>query len=385
MQKAQLTRRQFIQHIGCSAAMLGFGAHMPMAFANTESVLPFRKNAAPLWLHFNENSLGMSPKALSAAKLATEQFGNRYPDEAYEQFKQQLAIHHGVEPEQLIFGNGSTEVIQAIVAYAAKQNAVVVEPNPTFGALRSNAQAEGLKVIRVPVGKSFEIDIEAMKKHAMAQKGAVLINLCNPNNPTGNIVSHKIITDWLKSAPQNHLFLLDEAYYDYAQNNPNYKSGFAYIQQGMENVVITRTFSKVHGMAGLRIGYGIANKVLANKINPFAAGFNLNIGGIAAASAALADKAFYAASIESNQQAKIILTTALDELSLPYIPSEANFVLHKLGAPLDIYSNHMQRNGIKVGRKMTADPYWNRISLGTPIEMQAFVNTLLAFRQRGWV
>ena len=381
----QPSRRQFIQQLGFGAGWLGLAANTSWVFANSTPILPFRQNAAPLWLHFNENSLGMSPNAMSAAKYAIERYGNRYPSATVDEFKDKLADHHQVKPEQLIFGNGSTEVLQAIATYAARQNATMIESSPTFGALRGYCKAENLNVIQVPVGQNFEMNIAAMKKQATAQTGSVLINICNPNNPTGNIIDFTTMFDWINNAPETHLFLLDEAYFDYAQANPSYKSGLDLINQGKDNVVISRTFSKVHGMAGMRMGYGIATAKTANKIKPFAAGFNLSAAGIAAASAALDDKEFYKKSIEYNDLSRVILVDTLTKLDLEYVPSDTNFVLHRIGKPLAEYTEHMQRNGVRVGRKMTIDDHWNRISLGTPDEMKIFTQTLMAFRQNGWV
>ncbi|MFT6806099.1 MAG: histidinol-phosphate aminotransferase [Glaciecola sp.] len=381
----QPSRRQFIQQLGFGAAWLGLAANTSLVFANNTPILRLRQNTAPLLLHFNENSLGMSPNALSAAKSAIEHYGNRYPSASVDEFREKLADHHQVKSEQLIFGNGSTEVLQAIATFAARQNATMIEPSPTFGALKEYCKAENLNVIQVPVGQNFEMNIAAMKKQAMAQTGSVLINICNPNNPTGNIVDFTTMFDWISNAPDTHLFLLDEAYFDYAQANPRYKSGLDLIKQGKDNVVISRTFSKVYGMAGMRVGYGIATVNTANKIKPFAAGFNLSAAGIAAASAALDDKSFYKKSIEYNQLSRKILVATLNELELESVPSDTNFVLHRIGTPLADYAEHMQQNGIRVGRKMTLDDRWNRISLGTPDEMKIFTQTLKAFRQKGWV
>lgn len=381
----QPSRRRFIQKLGLGAAWLGLATNTSLVFANSTPTISFRKNAAPLLLHFNENSLGMSPKALSAAKYAIEQCGNRYPDVSVDEFKVKLADHHKVKPEQLIFGNGSTEVLQAIATYAAQNNATMIEPSPTFGDLKSYCKAENLNVIQVPVGHNFEMNIAAMKKQALALTGSVLINICNPNNPTGNIIDFTTMFDWINNAPETHFFLLDEAYFDYAQTNAHYKSGLELINQGKDNVVITRTFSKVYGMAGMRMGYGITTVKTANKIKPFAAGFNLSAAGIAAASAALDDKSFYKKSIEYNQLSKTILVDTLNELELEHIPSDTNFILHRIGTPLADYAKHMQQNGVRVGRKMTLDDRWNRISLGTPDEMKIFSQILKVFRQEGWV
>ena len=379
------SRREFIKQLGLGATCLALATKIPLAFADGRLTLPFRQNAAPLLLHFNENSLGMSPKALSAAKRAIELYGNRYADESFEAFKSKLAAYHQVKPEQLIFGNGSTEVLQAIATYAANQNATMIEPNPTFGALRGFCKAENMQVIQVPVGQNFEMNIAAMKKQASAQKGPVLVNICNPNNPTGNIVDFQVLFDWINNAPDTHLFLLDEAYFAYAQNNPRYKSGLDLIMQGKDNLVISRTFSKVYGMAGMRMGDGIASIKTANEINPFAAGFNLNAAGIAAATVALDDTGFYNKSIKFNQLSKILLIDTLNKLDLEYVSSDTNFVLHRIGSPLADYAKHMQDNGIRVGRKMTKDDSWNRLSLGTPDEMAIFTKTLMAFREKNWV
>jgi histidinol-phosphate aminotransferase len=200
------SRRKFLQQLGLGAACLSLAANTPMAFAASNPILSFRQNAAPLLLHYNENSLGMSPKALQAAKRAIELYGNRYPGESLSEFKNKLAVYHQVQPEQLILGNGSTEVLQAIATYCAQQNACMIEPKPTFGALRRYCRAESLNVIQVPVGQNFEMNIAAMKKQAMAQTGAVLINICNPNNPTGNIVDFSVLFEWINSAPIHTCF-----------------------------------------------------------------------------------------------------------------------------------------------------------------------------------
>lgn len=381
--KTPLTRRRFIGYsLGMVAAASPIGLQSVLA---EEAVLPFRKDASILKLHFNENSLGMSPKALLAAQEATQMRGNRYPDVSVNNLRVLLAEEHKVAPEQILFGNGSVEVLSGVVRLAAKRGAVVVEPTPTFGMVRTYAKAEGLTVHQVPVTSEFETDIDAMRKEAGRHKGPVLINLCNPNNPTGTVADYKYIWDWIEQAPDNHLFLLDEAYHDYALQNSRYKSGLEFIHKGRENLVIARTFSKIHGMAGMRVGYGVAAKETAKQLTPFTADFNLTAAGAAAAIAALQDDAFYQQSLASNQKAKAILLSALDELELKHIDSNTNFVLHRINADLETYSRRMKDNGIWVGRRMTKDDGWNRLSIGTPQEMQQFSTALKEFRKRGWV
>lgn len=382
---SQFSRRQLLRALGASAALIGLAPLGGTAWARADDVLDFRKGAAPLLLHFNENSLGMSPKAIAVAQGAVKNAPNRYADSKIAELRSMIARSHGVPEAQVMLGNGSTEVIRAVVTAAAQVNAVVIEPDPTFGDVRRYARAEGMEVITVPVGAGFETDIAAMRARAATVSGPVLINICNPNNPTGTIIDPAALTAWLDAAPDNHLFLIDEAYFDYAKDSAGYMSLTADVAAGRENVVVARTFSKVYGMAGMRIGYGIAAPKTAARLSPFSSTYNMNIGGVSAAITSLKDEAFYEKSLASNARAKGILLDALAELDLAHIPSHTNFVLHRIGSDLDPYKTRMKANGILVGRRMTAEDGWNRISIGTPDEMTEFVRTLMAFRDRGWV
>lgn len=379
------SRRDFLRKMSYGAALAAAASYSPYLIARATGQAAIRHNAEMLPLHFNENSLGMSVKAANAAQQALLKFGNRYAMEDFDSFLSKLANHHKVDETQLIFGNGSTEVLSAVVTFAASQGAVVIEPSPTFGALRDYSKNHGMQVISVPVDKDFVIDLSIMRETAQKQSAPVLINLCNPNNPTGNIVKHAYLVDWIANAPENHLFLIDEAYYDYAAGIDDYQSMLPMIKAGKDNVVVTRTFSKIYGMAGMRMGYGLATPKTAAKIKPFSADANLNVAGIAAASASLDDTEYYEKSLSSTRESKAILIQALDELSLAYVPSHTNFILHRINQPLASYAGRMLENNVKVGRKMTESEYWNRISLGTPEQMQQFVATLKAFRARDWV
>ena len=381
----QHSRRDFVRLCGSSAALLSAGLLPSAGIARTPAQLPSRQGAAPLWLNYNENSLGMSPQAVVAAQRATRDSGNRYPDAAVEKLRAALADLHGVPTEQVILGNGSTEVIQAIVTVAEGRGAKLIEPAPTFGDARRYSEAEGLDMIQVPVGNGFETDVAALRKQAETTPGTLLINICNPNNPTGTIVDHAALTDWISKAPDNHIFLIDEAYFDYAQSNSAYSSVLPLIKSGKENLILTRTFSKIYGMAGMRIGYGVAAPATAREVRKFAAGYNLSAAGTAAALASLADTNFYKHSLKSNQLAKSTLLNTLDQLGLERIESNTNFVLHRIEGKLADYAARMADNGIYIGRRMTKEDGWNRISIGTPQEMLEFADTLKEFRLKGWV
>lgn len=379
------SRRLFLQGMTSVAALAGTSVLVQSAYAQENALLPFRDGAEQLFLHFNENSLGMSPLALKAGQAEIARSGHRYPDGAVEHLRNRLANKHSVPSNQIIMGNGSTEVIGAIVTLAAKNGASVIEPAPTFGDVRRRAKAAGMKVHQVPVGAEFKTDINALKERASQVKGPLLINICNPNNPTGSVVEHDSLVKWITSAPDNHTFLIDEAYFEYAQLNGAYSSVLPLILKGQENLVLTRTFSKIYGMAGMRVGYAIAAPKTAVQVRQFAADFNLSVAGVAAAVTSLEDDVFYQRSLKSNQKGKAILVKTLDELNLKHIESNTNFVLHRIQSDLSSYARRMSANGINVGRRMTKDDGWNRISIGQPHEMQAFVETLKAFRAKGWV
>lgn len=385
MQNITDSRRQFLKTLSHSILLVGAGSMLPWSIAAQGAKFDFRLGQDELLLHFNENALGMSPKAILAAQQAIRDWGNRYPDGQVNRLRQTLADLHGVDLRQIILGNGSTENIGAVVAHAEKVGASVVEPSPTFGDLRRRSLALGLQVNQVPVGEGFVTDLNALKHAAEQQAGPVLVNICNPNNPTGTIVDKGALADWINSASDKHLFLVDEAYYEYAKSHKRYDSVLPLIKSGKENLILTRTFSKVYGMAGMRIGYAIAAPATAAKIDRLAASFNLSAAGVAAAQASLQDTAFFEKSLASNQRAKRILTDKLTELGLPYIESHTNFVLHRINSDLASYSKRMRDNGIRVGRPMTKEDGWNRLSVGRPEDMAIFVQTLSEFRRRGWV
>ncbi|WP_262694088.1 pyridoxal phosphate-dependent aminotransferase [Kordiimonas aquimaris] len=381
---SNLSRRQFLGGLASSALVVGAGG-LFMPALGQDNLLDFRLGADPLLLHFNENSLGMSPMAIKAVQDVAVNAANRYPDNFVADLRETLGKRHGVPTEQVILGNGSTEVIQAIVTVAARMGAKVIEPDPTFGDVRRYAKAEGMQVIAVPVGGDFVTDIAALRAAAEATGGPLLINICNPNNPTGTIVDSTALFNWIDAAPDDHIFLLDEAYVDYAEQNPAFKSGLALVQAGRENVVVTRTFSKVYGMAGMRIGYGLAAPKTAKSVRRFSANFNLSATGSAAALASLKDEAYREASVASNARGRATLLETLDGLGLMHIESNTNFVLHRINSDVKPYQDRMMANGVRVGRRMTADEGWNRISIGTPDEMVEFTRVLRAFRERGWV
>lgn len=380
-----LSRRTLLRNLASTALAVNSFSFLSGAIASEET-LTFRKNSPVLKLNFNENAGGMSPKAIAAAENYLRKEHNRYPDAAMNALRQAVAAHHDVKEEQVMLGSGSTEILQLTVLAAAQDGATIIDATPTYGQISRDAKRHCLKVIAVPVQHNFKTDLDAMKAAAAQISGPALINLCNPNNPTGTIIPAKELADWISEAPEQHTFLLDEAYFDYANaETKGYGSMLPLVKAGRENLIIARTFSKVHGMAGLRVGYGIAGAATARRVSAFSNGINLNGVGATAALAALQDTQFYQQSLKTNAKAKNHLVSSLEALGLQTIPSSTNFVLHRIGSPVADYQRRMRANNILVGRRMTTEDGWNRLSLGTPEEMVHFTQTLTAFREQGWV
>lgn len=385
MNHTTINRRQFLRGFTSASAALGLGTTFSINAFEQSEMFGFRDGSAILPLNFNENSLGMSEKARQAAREALVTQANRYQVNTVGALKEALQTKLGIKDTNLLVGHGSTDLIRATINLAKKNNATIVEPDHTFGDVRRYSAARGLNVIKVPMKGQLETDIAALKSVSDSITGNVVVNICNPNNPTGSVVDKKALKDWIVNAPDNIFFIADEAYYEYAADYEGFWSPLDLIKQGRENVIVTRTFSKIYGMAGMRVGYGIAGEQTIKALTPFAGEFYLNAAGVAAGIASINDDEFYKFSLASNNEGKKILTDALDEMNLPYIESHTNFILHKITTPLDTYNRRMAANNVLVGRRMTTEDAWNRLSIGTPEQMVDFVKVLKGFREKGWV
>ncbi|SUB83239.1 Histidinol-phosphate aminotransferase 2 [Pragia fontium] len=353
------------------------------------SVLPIPTKQQPLLLNFNENSLGMSSKAQQAIVHALPQ-AFRYPDAAREQLIEKIAESHKLKAQNISLGNGSSESIQAVVQMAiyqaqkAGQKIQVIVPDPTFNYAELYAKALGVAVIKVPLNDKLAFDIDAMKKCADEFPGVSIIYLCNPNNPTATITPAEKIEPWIKAASERTLFLLDEAYAEFVTDS-HFRSGIELIKQEFKNVVVTRTFSKIYALAGLRIGYAVAHPDIISQVEAFVSLDNTNTAGAVAALASLEDKTFLTISRTSVETSRKIVTNALDKLGLEYLPSQANFIFHKVPGEVKVYQDRMKEYHVFVGREFPPAVGWNRLTLGTPEEMTTFVSVLNEFRAKGWV
>ncbi|MBP8814625.1 MAG: aminotransferase class I/II-fold pyridoxal phosphate-dependent enzyme [Laribacter sp.] len=361
----------------------GYAAALAASDKKLIGKVPTPSASAPVLLNFNENSLGMSPKATQAIQAALPE-AFRYPDAARGEVIATLAKVNGVKPDMVSLGNGSSECIKATVHAFGGPDVQLVVPDPTFDSAEVYAKSIGMKVVKVRLNAAHQLDIPAMKKAVEAFPGKSLVYLCNPNNPTATITPDSEIAPWINSAPASVTFLFDEAYHEYV-TDPRYQSAVKWVQAGKPNVIVTRTFSKIHALAGLRIGYTLAAPATTAHLNESCSIDNTNIAAAVAANASLQDTAFIQRSLQATALARQITTKALDELGLEYLPSQANFMLHRVKGSSAAYREEMKKRHVMVGRPFDHYDGWNRLTLGTPGEMTAFVAVLKDMRRQGLV
>lgn len=374
-----MERRKFLR-TGLALGAVGIGGRFGI-LPDPVHAGPMAAPDAPLRLSSNENPLGLAPAARRAVADAIEE-ANRYPREWRGQLIDKLARLHGVAPENIVPGNGSTEVLQMAVQALHEPGARLILAEPTYEDVPWYAQPYPYDVVKVPLDRRYAHDLERMKTHADSG-GRAVVYLCNPNNPTGTLTSSAEIDAWIESAPENVFFLVDEAYFEYCED-PGYWSSLKWISR-RPNLVIVRTFSKIYGMAGMRLGYGIAHEDTAGRLREFIGRNNANQLALAAALASLEDPELIARSREANSRGMTITRRCLDELDLEYLPSHTNFLMHRISGDLETYQKRMVESGIRVGRRFPPMLEYNRLSIGLPAEMDRFAETLRSFRRKGWV
>ncbi|UCG86093.1 MAG: aminotransferase class I/II-fold pyridoxal phosphate-dependent enzyme [Gemmatimonadota bacterium] len=336
----------------------------------------------PLRLSSNENALGLSPAARRAVIDGIPE-ANRYPGAKRRELVAALAAKHGVARESIVLGCGSTEVLQVMVQASATRRCALVTANPTFEDVFDYGIPETYRVERVPLDANMAHDIDRMRDLAALSWDPVLVYICNPNNPTGTLTACSDVDSWIEDAPANIRFMIDEAYFEYVDDD-GYWSAIKWIEQ-RPNVVVARTFSKIYGMAGMRLGYGIAHPDTAAHIRRFMCQVNANELALRAALASLEDGGLVGRSLDANTRAKQVVYSCLEELDLEYLPTQTNFVMHRINGDLRTYRERMREHDVWVGRPFPPMLSYNRLSFGLPEEMERFTEVLREFRTKGWV
>ncbi|QNH67122.1 aminotransferase class I/II-fold pyridoxal phosphate-dependent enzyme [Proteus vulgaris] len=385
-----MNRRSFLTSSSLVIGGLSLSSFVSSAYANEALKNKLVFNAEnPLLLNFNENSLGMSPNAQKAI-IAALPNAFRYPDDARSELISELGKEFKLSDKHITLGNGSSETIQAAVQFVAnkaqKEGKAVqlIVPDPTFNYAELYAEPLGVKIVKVPVDKTLAFDLATMQKKAQEFDGISMVYLCNPNNPTAMLTPSAELSNWVKSAKENVFFIIDEAYAEFV-STPAFVSAITLVAEGYKNLIVTRTFSKIYALAGLRVGYGVAAPEVIADVDVFVSIDNTNTAGAVAALASLKDKAYVEYSRKSIDVSRQIVVDALKELNIEYAPSHANFIFHKVKGDVKTYQNRMKDANIMVGREFPPALGWSRLTLGTPEEMSYFVATLKEFRVKGWI
>ncbi len=319
----------------------------------------------------NENPLGASPRARQAMVKQVES-AHIYPDGNCNVLKEGLAQHLDIAKEQLIIGNGSDEVLKFIGETFLQPDDEVIMADPTFSEYQFVSRLMGAKERLVPL-QNDRHDLSEMARHLNERTKVIFI--CNPNNPTGTIVTQDELVAFLQDVPNDVLVVIDEAYYEYVTDTA-YPASIPLLAK-YSNVIITRTFSKVYGLAALRIGYGIARQEIISLLERTREPFNVNSMAQVAAVASLLDPAHVVQSTDLCEQGKSYLYDQFKRLEISYIPTEANFILFDTGQDAFAVFNQLLKRGVIVrSAHVFGMPTFIRVTVGTHDQNRRFITAL---------
>jgi histidinol-phosphate aminotransferase len=355
------------------ALTLGASFGLLPALASAPGTALARKSAQkltiPVRLSANENPYGPSPLARNAMAGATDE-ACRYGVRAAMDLTERLQAHEGVGKGQILLGSGSGELLHLLAAVYCERRDVVCAW-PTFAQLMSYAEKVGAEIKRLPLDAALRHDLPALAAATSPNTG--LLYICNPNNPSGTVIAGATLREFCREQSQRTLVVVDEAYLDLIEAGAT-ESMVDLVREGA-NVVVLRTFSKIHGLAGLRVGYAVASAEVNARLRRLQMSSIANVS-LAAATASLSDTQFLAATRRDLLADRVRLTTLCRELNLPFAEPHGNFVFIDVGMPAAEFAKKMQAQGIEVGRTFEPLKNWSRISLGTRPQMDYLLETL---------
>ena len=378
-ERLSLSRRGFV---GGVASALGAVGMAPGATLWARGVRRFDE-AAPFGpeedydgyakLANNENPYG-PPESVMKAMTRAMKYANRYgyPDGG---LTEEIAKHHGVKPENVLLGAGSGEILDVCCTTFLQDGRLLIGVDPSYNIFYSHATALKSDIIKLPLLPDFRQDIPAMIRATRQNHRDVgLVYLCNPNNPTGRLVTKDEVRQLLDGIPEDVPVLIDEAYHHFV-DDPSYATSVPYVIEGRQ-VIVARTFSKIAALAGMRLGYALAPKLLVQRMRPYSTGSinaMVKYGGVAA----LRDTESQAWVKKATIEGRTKTTKELAALGYTSVPSDANFFMVHLKRPVQPVIDEFKKKGVLVGRPFPPLNEHLRVSIGTPDEMNRF---LVAFR-----
>jgi histidinol-phosphate aminotransferase len=364
-----VSRRNLLRQIGVGA-VVGAASPALRGFAGfpVNDAPRVATASDPVLLYRNENPYGPSEKVLAVLRESASS-GNRYPRTEYDTLIGKLAATHKVKPEQIVLGCGSGEILAMAALSFLKPGKKIVQAAPTFPSLGKLAQTAGVEVASVPLNKRYEHDLGAMLDAARTPTG--LVYIVNPNNPTGTITPRNDIEAFIGKLPSDVTVLIDEAYHHFVTPNTAYES---FLDRHFDDprIIVLRTFSKIYGLAGMRIGYAVATPEMAKRLPAGFPNWTVSVVSARAASAALDDVDYVRLGIKRNTDDRQEFMNQVNARMLRAIDSQANFVMVNPMRPPDEAIEHLKKNHILIGPKYPVLDKYIRVSLGTPGEMQAF-------------
>jgi histidinol-phosphate aminotransferase len=353
--------------VGAGAAA-GIAARPLTGFS---SDAPFKQDNGLVRLDNNENAYGPSKKVANAIQSSIEG-ANRYPLMEDHSLAERIAEVHSVKSEEILLGCGSTDILRMAAFGFLGNGKQLIQAAPTFEAIENYARAASSDVISVPLNPRFSHDLDGMQARISAS--TTLVYICNPNNPTASLTPRKDLESFIERLPASTSVVIDEAYHEYAGQSGMYAS---FIDHPLDNerVIVTRTFSKVYGLAGLRLGYAVASPNAIQKMRQFASQDNINSVVAQAAFAALGDTDGVNDFVRRNMDDRQEFFNQAMARALKPIDSHANFVMMNTFHPAEDVIQHFRQNSILIGRSFPSMSTHIRISLGRPEEMRRFWQT----------
>src|SRR5579863_1378202 len=369
--KLRSTRREFGKSVG---ALLAAACISPKIMAHPAAE---RAKSAEgdevIRIDFNENPYGPCPRAISAI-TSSEAIACRYPDELRVRAAHSIATLNHVAPENVVLGCGSTEILPACdAAFVGAQKQLVIA-EPTFEAVTYYASVCRARAVKVPLTSDFRHDLPAMAR--ACANGTGLVYVCNPNNPTATINTRAEFADFISKVPASTYVLADEAYFHFVED-PRYTSVIDMIPQH-KNLIVARTFSKVYGMAGMRLGYAVGQRDTIHSVSQQLTFDNGNAAVLLAAIASLNDPEVVPLNKKRLNDSRKWVMDQMVKSGYRVIPSQANFFMVDTGAEVTPVIHAFHERKILVGRKFPSMPNWLRVTVGKPEEMQKF---LAVFRE----
>lgn len=362
-------RRTWIKQAGLSLA--GFTMLNHLSAAPFSEVTPNRQSPTlPIKLTSNENPYGPSPMARKAMADAVTS-SNRYPWDDVTKLREKIGKRFNLTKEHVVIGAGSSELLGLVGQYVANSKSHFVAPDNTFRIWRRAALDSGATMTRTELTADKKFDLVAMEKAITS--GTKLLYVCNPNNPTGTIVDSNSLRSFITEHSKKYMIVVDEAYLEYT-NQPS----MADFVTTNKNVIIVKTFSKLYGLAGARIGYALAHPdtiTLLNSMQPWP-NAGASATAIAAANATLDDTAFFKMVVEKNSAEKEKLYKLYTSMSMPYIESHSNFVYYSTTKYSGDLQKELEKRNILCGGIAEEKGKWTRITVGTEDEMRSYTKAL---------